>query len=159
MSSSTKPIDVTVRRTIDAPADVIFDLVTDITRMHEWSPETTEARWLGDAATAAVGAQFAGTNRLGKNSWTTKPTITALEPGRLFEFKVPGKSGPIWRYEFRAAGEQTEVVESAVQAKRSPAIIRFFQRRAGVTDRAANLHQNMSTTLERLAVVAERART
>ncbi len=159
MSSATKPIDVSVRRTIDAPADTIFDLVTDITRIPEWSPETVGAKWLGDATAAAVGARFAGTNRLGKNSWTTKPTIIALEAGRLFEFKVPGKRGPIWRYELHVAGDSTEIFESALQAKRSPALIRFFQRRAGVTDRAASLRQNMSTTLDRLAVAAERART
>jgi len=159
MSNAPKPIDVTVRRTINAPADAIFDLVTDITRMSEWSPETIEAKWLGDATAPAIGAKFAGTNRLGKNSWTTKPTITALEAGRLFEFKVPGKSGPIWRYELYAAGDHTEVIESVAQAKRSPALIRFFQRRAGVTDRAAHLCQGMETTLDRLAVAAERAHT
>ncbi len=157
MSSAAKPIDVTVSRTIDAPANVIFDLVTDITRMPEWSPENIEATWLGDASTAVVGAKFAGRNQLGKTSWTTKPTITALETDRLFEFKVPGKSGPTWRYEFRATGDTTDVIESVVQAKRSPAPIRFLQRRAGVTDRAADLQRNMSITLDRLASVAERS--
>ena len=145
------PIDLRVEATIPAPPEAVYDLVADITRMGEWSPETTDAEWLGDATTAEVGARFKGTNALGKASWATKPTITEASRGRSFAFKVPGKSGPVWRYEFEAVPGGTRVVESVQQAAASPAIIRFIQRRNGVTDRAAHLRDGMHTTLANLA--------
>lgn len=156
-TTSTGPIEVAVTRTVDASAATLYALVSDITRMPEWSRETIATRWLDGATSAEVGARFAGKNRLGKNSWTTKPTIVAADPGCAFAFEVPGKSGPIWRYEFSEVDGRTEVTESVVQQHRSPALIRFFQRRAGVTDRSANLRENITDTLERLAAAAERA--
>ncbi len=40
------PLDVTVDRVIDAPADTLYDLVSDVTRMGDYSPENTGAVWL-----------------------------------------------------------------------------------------------------------------
>jgi len=157
INTRTAPIEVAVTRTVDASADTLYALVTDITRMPEWSRETIATRWLDGATCAEVGARFAGKNRLGRNSWTTKPAIVAADRGQVFAFEVPGKSGPIWRYEFHEIDGRTEVTESVVQQHRSPALIRFFQRRAGVTDRSANLRENITDTLERLAAVAEQA--
>lgn len=145
------PIDVTVEATIPASPEAVYDLVADITRMGEWSPETTEAEWIKGATEATEGAQFKGTNTLGKASWSTKPTITKAERGMVFEFKVPGKSGPTWRYEFEPIEGGTRVVESVRQTKPSPAVIRFIQRRNGVTDRAAHLREGMRATLANLA--------
>lgn len=151
------PLALQVSATIAAPANVVYDLISDITRMPEFSPENIRGEWLGDATGPAVGARFKGTNRLGKITWSTKPTVTAAEPGRLFSFKVPGASGALWTYEFTGCGEATVVTESMVQTKPSPALIRWMQRRAGVTDRAEHLRTAMSTTLGRVAAAAERA--
>ncbi len=46
--------EVTVN--MDAPIDVVWDLVSDVTRIGEFSPETFEAEWLDDATGPAVGA-------------------------------------------------------------------------------------------------------
>ena len=48
----------------------------------------------------------------------------------------------------------TEITASMCQRRRSPWIIRFLQRRGGVTDRAAHLHDAMTVTLERLGAAA-----
>jgi uncharacterized protein YndB with AHSA1/START domain len=153
MRSGT-PVDVTVTRTVAASPETLYDLVSDVTQMARWSPETVAARWLDDARGPAVGARFAGTNKLGKLTWTTKPTVTAAERGSVFAFTVPGRSGPTWTYTFTPAPGGTTVTESAVQERRSPLLIRMLQRRAGVTDRAGHLRAGMSTTLERLAAAA-----
>ena len=145
------PIDLRVETTIAAEPEAIYDLVADITRMGEWSPETTDAEWIKGATTATEGARFKGTNSLGKASWSTKPTVTKADRGQTFEFKVPGKAGATWRYDFEAVAGGTRVVESVRQAAPSPAIIRFIQRRNGVTDRSAHLEAGMRTTLANLA--------
>jgi uncharacterized protein YndB with AHSA1/START domain len=145
------PVNVTVEATIPASPEAVYDLVADITRMGEWSPETTDAEWIKGATAAIEGARFKGTNSLGKASWSTKPTVTKADRGNAFEFKVPGKSGPTWRYDFEPVAGGTRVVESVRQDAPSPAIIRFIQRRNGVTDRSAHLADGMRATLANLA--------
>ena len=95
-------------------------------------------------------------DRLGSNSWSTKPTITAADRGRRFEFVVPGSRGATWTYTFDPVAGGVRVTESMRQDRPSIFLVRLLQRRAGVTDRAANLHASMTTTLERVAAVAER---
>ena len=77
-------------------ANAVYELVSDITRMAEFSPETVAATWLGDADQAVAGARFKGTNAIGKLRWSTKPTVTAADPSRRFSFKVPGRFGATW---------------------------------------------------------------
>lgn len=154
MGAKPEPVNVRVERLIEAEPEVIYDLVSDVTRMGEWSPETVEAEWLGGATGPQVGATFKGKNKLGPNSWATKPTVTQAERGRTFAFKVPGKSGPTWRYDFERTDQGTRVIEVVSQERRSPFFIRLLQKRAGVTDRQASLREGMNTTLDRLAQAA-----
>jgi uncharacterized protein YndB with AHSA1/START domain len=152
--SKPAPVAVTVTKIISASPETVYDLVSDITRTPEFSPENVKGEWI-DATAPAVGARFKGTNRIGKTSWSTKPTVTAADRGRRFAFKVPGKSGALWNYELTAIAEGTLVTESMSQEVASPLPIRIIQRRSGVTDRASHLRAGMATTLDRLAVVAE----
>ncbi len=152
--TSTAPISLDVTTIIDASPEDLYDMVSDVTRMGEWSPETTDAEWLGNANHAVVGAKFKGTNTAGPNTWSTKPTVTVAERGQEFSFDVPGKSGPTWTYRFEPVEGGTRVTESVRQQKRSPLFIRLLQKRAGITDRSADLRANMQTTLDNLAAAA-----
>ena len=74
--------EVSVSREIAAPAEQVWAMVSDVTRMGEWSPEAEGATWLGDASGAAPGARFRGTNRHGTKTWSTwrpssMPTLDA----------------------------------------------------------------------------------
>ena len=42
---------------VDAPAEDVYRLVADLTRMGEWSPGCTRVVWRGGAGSAAVGRQ------------------------------------------------------------------------------------------------------
>ncbi len=152
--STPTPVRASASATIPARPETVYDLVTDITRMGEWSPETVSARWLDGASKAAVGARFKGTNVLGSTKWVTTPTISAAVRGQVFAFEVPGKSGGQWRYEFEQVPGGTRVVESVHQDRPSPFIIRLLQRKAGVTDRSEHLRQGIATTLTRLSAAA-----
>ena len=73
-----------------APADLIWDLVSDVTRVGEFSPETFEAQWLGGATSPEAGARFRGhvrRNSRGPVYWTTC-TVTACDPGREFRLRL-----------------------------------------------------------------------
>jgi len=155
--SKPQPLNISVERYIDAPPAQVYDLISDVTRMGEWSPECTEASWLGGATAPAEGVRFKGKNKLGFATWSTKPTITQADRGEVFEFKVPKDYGPLWRYEFHAEGTGTRVVESMHQAKPLGGFIRFLQRRNGVHDRHAHLADGMRTTLDRVAAAANQS--
>src|SRR5580658_4895012 len=99
-----------------APADRIWDLVSDVTKIGRYSPETFEAVWIDGATGPAAGAKFRGhVKRNGKGPvyWTTC-TVTASEPGRAFAFGVGPKDKPlnVWRYQLVPAGTGTDVTES-----------------------------------------------
>src|SRR5271163_4709430 len=85
-----------------ASADLVWDLVSDVTRVGEFSPETLEAEWLGGASSPEAGARFRGhvrRNGRGPVYWTVC-TVVACEPGREFGFTVAagGKTVNTWRY-------------------------------------------------------------
>lgn len=101
--------------TIDRPPADVFAAIADVTRMGEWSPENTGARWVDGADGPTVGARFEGDNeaKLGPvtlKKWTTTSEVTAYEPVSLFEFVAEGYT--TWRYEFEAVGDGTKVTES-----------------------------------------------
>ena len=106
---------VTVR--MAAPADQVWDLVSDVTRIGRYSPETFEAQWIDGATGPAVGAKFRGhvkRNRKGPVYWTTC-TVTACDPGKAFAFGVGNKPDHplnVWRYDIAPAGDGCDVTES-----------------------------------------------
>lgn len=163
-SPTPGPINVSVSTVVEAPADVVYDLITDIERMAEWSPQIIESRWISGTTTdgrAAVGAKFSGKNTAGDPAsgkkamtWVTKPTVTDVVANRVFEFEVPFPSRSTWRYELTPVEGGTRVVETLSQKKRMPPFIRLMQKRANITDRAADLESAMRVTLDNIAAAA-----
>ena len=160
MSAATvtrdEPRLIRVERTVAAKAADVWPMVADITRMGEWSPETTGAQWAGDATGPAVGARFKGSNSQGAKSWKTDCHVTACEPGARFAFEV--KAGPLkvarWTYEFRPDGDQCVVAEQWDDL-RSSLITLVAPLLTGVKDRAGRNRETMVATLDRLATAAE----
>jgi hypothetical protein len=103
--------------TIEIAADptVVYDVISDVTRIGERSPECYRAEWLDGAKTAHVGARFRGFNRIGVIRWSTTCVVTAAEPGRQFAFTVlsgRGREETKWRYAIRATDTGCSVTES-----------------------------------------------
>jgi len=100
-----------------APPEKVWDLVSDVTRIGRYSPETFEATWIDGATGPAVGARFRGhvkRNEKGPTYWTTC-TVLVSEPGREFTFGVgnkPDKPLSTWGYTMVPAGDGTDVTES-----------------------------------------------
>ncbi len=101
-----RPWLVERRVSTDVAADPghVYDLVSDVTRIGEWSPECHAAAWLDERR--SVGARFRGQNRWGANRWARICEVTADEPGRRFAYRtVPGRRhGPssdssVWGFE------------------------------------------------------------
>jgi hypothetical protein len=150
--------EVTVNRVVATTADQLYALVSEVTAMGRWSPETTGCRWLGSATGPAIGARFRGNNRQGWRRWSTICTVTAAEPGRTFAFEVDFGPLPIsrWRYDFEPGDDGCLVTETWTD-RRPPWMIRVSPVVMGVKDRAGHNRAGMDTTLANLARAAEAA--
>ena len=79
--------DVQVTETVKTSSLRLYELISDLPRMGEWSPENTGGKWLGEATGPAVGVKFRGTNRHGLAIWMTTVTVTVTDPGQRFAFR------------------------------------------------------------------------
>ena len=150
---------VSVERVVAAPAETVWAMVSDVTRMGEWSPENVGCEWMGGATGPVVGARFRGTNENGKKSWKTKCTVVDAQPGSLFAFEV--KAGPLgvarWEYKIEANGAgECRVIETWTD-QRGKLVTFMGGPVSGVKNRAGHNRAGMKTTLERLAAAAESA--
>lgn len=141
---------------MDAPPERIWGLVSDVTRIGRYSPETFEAVWLDGAEGPAVGARFRGhvkRNGRGPTYWTTC-TVTECEPGRVFAFGVgsPEKPLNVWSYRLEPSGEGTDVTESFQLARTVP--LRVYWALLGWARGRTN-REGMRTTLERIKAEVE----
>jgi polyketide cyclase/dehydrase/lipid transport protein len=95
---------------------VVYRLVSDISRMGDWSPECYHCTWLDDADAAVPGARFRGYNRRGKVRWQTTAVVTAADDGRAFAFTTvhdkTGKYETAWRYDLQQVPGGTLLSES-----------------------------------------------
>ena len=73
---------------IDAPADVTYDRIADVTRTGEQSLECQGAAWLPGSTPGAVGARFRGRNKSGLARWSRTCEVVEAERGRRFAFRT-----------------------------------------------------------------------
>src|SRR6478736_10154152 len=109
---------VTVR--MRSHPETIYALVADVTRTPEFSPEIVECVWLDGATGPAVGARFKARNKMpNRPTFSNKPVVTVVEPGKTFEFSrtEPFGGTVVWRYDFAPDGDGTLVTESYTVTK------------------------------------------
>ena len=146
---------------IDARPEEVYDIVADVTRTPEFSPEILKCTWLDGATGPTVGARFAAVNKVpGRPPWTNKPVVTVAEPGRKFAVSRTEKLAGtvVWTYEFEPDGDGTKMTES-YEVTRPLSRIGWFMIGVlfGRKDRRTDLRTGMELTLQRLRAVAETA--
>jgi ribosome-associated toxin RatA of RatAB toxin-antitoxin module len=150
---------------IDSSPDAIYDLVSDITRMGEWSPECQGADWVDDANGAVVGAQFHGRNKRSENEWVTPNTVLVAERGREFAWVVGTEDFQVcrWRFRFEERNGGTDVTESfelgTEQVGFAAAVLEHpeDERPTLIEARRTQLVEDIRQTLDRLKECAEGA--
>ncbi|MFF3315532.1 NAD(P)-binding domain-containing protein [Streptomyces sp. NPDC003035] len=158
LSADYRPEEVSIR--IDAAPEVVWDLISDVTRMGEWSPECRRCYWRGDKR--GVGARFIGINRRGWVAWVTSNTIEKAERGKSFAFHTT-TNGVRWGYRLERDGEGgtllTEVWDvsgqNTGQRKRTASFAKSML--GGYENHTQELRDGMRTTLERVKAAAEAA--
>ena len=142
---------------IDASPDKVWGLISDITKMGDYSPEVIEAEWMDGATGPAVGARYRGHVRRNEKwpvYWTVC-RITECQPGQVFEFIVLLSDRPVntWRYEFGATDDGgTDVTESFDLGDNLA--IKIWRPLGGFLRERRN-RRDMLRTLERVKAIAE----
>ena len=152
MSSLQYSESIVVTRSPEA----LYDMVSDVTRMGEWSPICT-ACWWDDGDGPRVGAWFTGRNELPERTWETRSQVVAADRGREFAFEV--NSGWVrWGYTFTAVDSGTQVTESW---EFLPTGIAGFHDRYGngaeaqIANRTEAAHRGIPVTLAAIKKAAE----
>jgi hypothetical protein len=152
MSSLQYSESIVVARSLEA----VYDMVSDVTRMGEWSPICT-ACWWDDGDGPRVGAWFTGRNELPERTWETRSQVVAADRGREFAFEV--NSGWVrWGYTFTPVDSGTQVTESW---EFLPTGIAGFHDRYGngaeaqIANRTEAAHRGIPVTLAAIKKAAE----
>jgi Polyketide cyclase / dehydrase and lipid transport len=141
---------------IDAPAERIYELVADLPRMGDWSPECRRVEWLEGWVGPAEGATFIGHNQGGPRGlmkWSRRGRVLSADPGCEFAFVTEegGRESTEWRYRLDPVEGGTRVTESYV--------VRWIPTWARIVDvptnRARELRDAMQHTLQHLKGAAE----
>lgn len=97
---------------IDAPVGKVWSLVSDLSRMPQWSPQCRIMKPLGPIR---AGTRTLNLNRRGPIFWPTTSVITEVVPERKIAFKIP-VNNTVWSYELEPTATGTRVVETRFAA-------------------------------------------
>jgi len=141
---------------IDAPPERLYDMVADLERMGQWSPECQRVEWTGGSGGPAQDATFVGHNKggpMGLMKWSRRGRVVTADPGREFSFATEegGRESTLWSYRFNPVEGGTRVTES-YDVKWIPAWARIID---VPTNRHGELQEAMRHTLRRLKAAAE----
>jgi hypothetical protein len=92
---------------MDATPSVVWELVSDVRRTGEWSPECSRVVVIGKVRR---GSWLLGFNRRRRVRWMTVSRILSFEPGHEISWKVL-TNGAIWTYRLAATEGGTRVTE------------------------------------------------
>ncbi|HEY6473232.1 MAG TPA: SRPBCC family protein [Acidimicrobiales bacterium] len=141
---------------IEAGAGLLYDMVSDLPRIGEWSPECERVEWEGDLEVPTKGTTFVGHNAVGPGRrirYSRHGEVLAAERGKEFTFITDegGRPSTLWRYRFEPTANGTKVTEGYE--------VRWIPTWARIIDVPLNRHkellEGMRTTLARLKVAAE----
>jgi uncharacterized protein YndB with AHSA1/START domain len=151
-----RPLHGEVSLHIAAPPAAVWALVSDVTRIGEFSPETFEARWTRGSTGPEPGASFKGhvkRNGVGPTYWAPCQ-VTACVPNEVFEFAVGTDDITLnnWGYRLEPDRDGTLVTEYFRLEPSLP--MRIYWTVLGPLRGRTN-ERGMRTTLERMKAVLE----
>ena len=143
--------------TVQASAQTLYDLVSDIGRTGEWSPICTACWWDDETTAGEVGAWFTGRNVLPERTWESRSQVVVAEPGREFSWLV-GSKYVRWGYTFAGVDSGTILTETW---EFLPEGIAMFEERYGseaaaqIADRTEQARSGIPKTLAAIKQIAE----
>lgn len=137
---------------IAAPAERVYDLVADVTRMGDWSPECTGCEWLD--APGEVGSSFRGHNRRGPARWSTTARVLVADRPRAFSFATLHRGQIATRWSYQLEGDDSTTLTETFESVSTPWLIAAVERWV-LRDRQTQLEAGMAETLAAIKKAAE----
>jgi hypothetical protein len=130
--------------------EVAYDVVSDVTRTGEWSPECVKVEW------TEAGKRFVGHNKDGSREWTMECVVDESSRPTAFSFHTErdGQPRTKWGYRFAAVDGGTEITEWYERVANTPLVARLVERFV-MGGREKHNAENMRKSLERLKEVVE----
>lgn len=143
---------------IDAPPEAVWALISDPTRMPEWSPQCRKMIVRGKAP-VGVGTTTVNINRRGPLFWPTRSKVKEFEPNRRFAFRI-AENGTIWSFDLEPTATGTKVTESRHAPNGVSSVSNFLTQHVlgGTDDFEAELELGIRQTLARIKTAAESGR-
>lgn len=141
--------------TVDAPADKVWEVLTDLAKMPDWSPELVRMIPLKTGG-LRVGQWYLGINRRKAVIWPSRSVVAVLEPGRTLTWDTMS-SGARWIWELSPDGDRTRVVHRRPVPRRLTLLSKLFARYllGGAPEHTDELEAGMAQTVSRLKAAAE----
>ena len=154
-SASGAARELRAEATVHTSPDRVWDLLTDFSRMSQWSPETVTMLPMKPGG-LRLGQWYLGLNRRKAAVWPTRSVVAVLEPGRTLAWDTRS-SGARWIWELAPAGESTHVVHRRPVPSRLTLGSKLFAGAllGGGEEHADELEQGMAQTVSRLKAAAE----
>lgn len=140
---------------VDAPPERVWEIVSDLKRMGEWSPQCRKMVVFGEVR---PGTRTLNLNRNGVRVWPTTAKVVAFSPKEHIAFRIV-ENRMIWSYTLAASSTGgTTVTERREAPDGSTAFSQFFVRRflGGNGGLERDLLAGMEATLARIKTEAER---
>lgn len=135
---------------VDATVEQVWDVISDVTRVGEWSHECHSARWLGNAQGPVPGARFRGRNRAGRLArWSRTCEIVTVDPPREMVWRtVPTRLFPDstqWRIRVERREGRTLITQSFAVLRAPWMLDRLYSRLIPAhQDRDARLAEDLA---------------
>jgi len=114
----------------NATPEAVWEIVSDITRVGDWSHECKAGVWVDGATSARPGARFKGTNKNGKQSWTRSNEVLTVDAPREFSWRtVPSRlyaDSTVWTITLEPVEGGTRIVQSFEVVKLNPILDRLI---------------------------------
>jgi len=138
---------------IDAPVGKVWSLVSDLSRMPQWSPQCRMMKLLGPLR---PGTRTLNLNRRNMLFWPTTSTITEVLPERKLAFRIPLNTS-VWTYELEPTATGTRLVETRHAENGVTAVSTAATKAAlgGVDNFEKELLEGMKQSLTRIKAAAE----
>lgn len=148
-----QPLPISASVVVAAPPETVWSVVSDVTRMPEWSPELRKLFVLGRRE-PGVGMLLLGINRRKYVAWPTTSKVVRFEPGRAVAWKTR-ESGATWTYELEPVEGGTRLTGRRDLPKFAVATALMGPVIGGAEGHDRELADGMRATLERIKATVE----
>ena len=100
---------------IEASLDRVWDVVSDVRRLAEWSPQVESTRLSDGLDEVGLAARFTNANRHGELTWKTHGTVVTFDPNREIAFRIE-ENWVIWSFQLRETDHQTVILTQRREA-------------------------------------------